>query len=118
MGRLRNRRRGGGPAKTLTGLNRAGAANKILANQGGIQNPTVGDIQAGREVEIVATNEPKVEKVGRFLGAVLIDCDPTNGGEIPEDSTVDEREVNWTKRGLNLVVWTDGGTVTCRFWVF
>lgn len=118
MGKLRNRRRGGGPAKTLTGLNRTGAANKILANRGGIQNPTVGDLPAGKEVAItVAASKPHTENVGRFLGAILIEMDSTAGGDISETNPPDAY-VNWTKRGNNLVVWANTGTVTCRFWVF
>jgi hypothetical protein len=116
MGKLRNRRRGGGPAKTLTGLNRTGAANKILGNKGGIHNPTVGDIAAGKEVELTVDTAPVTERVGRHLGAFLIECDGTAGGEISETDPP-ERTVNWTSRGNNLVAWANG-VATVRFWVF
>ena len=106
MGALRNKRRGGGPAKTLTGLNRAGAANKILGNKGGVQNPTVGDVGTA----------PVTERVGRHLGALLIECDGTDGGAISETNPA-EYIVNWTSRGNNLVVWANG-TAAVRFWVF
>jgi len=116
MGKLRNKRRGGGPAKTLTGLNRTGAANKIMGNQGGIQNPTVGDIVSGKEVELTLGTAPKTERVGRHLGAILIESDGTAGGAI-SDTNPAEYIVNWTSRGDNLVAWASG-TVTARFWVF
>lgn len=116
MGALRNKRRGGGPAKTLTGLNRAGAANKILGNKGGVQNPTVGDLSAGKEVAMTVGTAPVTERVGRHLGALLIECDGTDGGAISETNPP-EYIVNWTSRGNNLVVWANG-TAAVRFWVF
>jgi hypothetical protein len=97
-------------------LNRTGSANKILGNQGGVQNPTVGDIQTGKEVTMQVDVAPTTEKVGRFLGAMLIECDGTSGGEISETNPP-QRTVNWTKRGSNLVAWADGAA-TCIFWVF
>lgn len=117
MGKLRNRRRGGGPAKTLTGLNRTGSANKILGNKGGIQNPLVGDMAGGKEVVVQAGIKPSIENVGRHLGCLLIECDSTSGGEISETNPPDAY-VNWSSRGNNLVVWANVDGVSTRFWVF
>jgi len=119
VGKLRNRRRGGGPAKTLTGLTRTGSANKILANAGGIQNPTVGDVSAGKEVTMNLGTEATTEMVGRHLGCILIECDSTSGGEIlaPPGNPPDAY-VNWSSRGNNLVAWANTAGVFARFWVF
>jgi len=118
MGRLRNRRRGGGPAKTLTGLTRTGAANKILANQGGIQNPTVGDISAGKEVVMSLDTDSTTKDVGRYLGAILIEVTYYYAAsEIPDTNPID-RLVNWHKEGNNLIAWCNTGTCNARFWVF
>jgi len=116
VGALKNRRRGG-PAKTLTGLNRTGAAFKVLGNRGGISNPSVGDIGRGTEVEMTLGVAPTTERVGRHLGALLIECDSTAGGTISETNPQDV-SVNWTSRGSNLVAWCNTGSAVVRFWVF
>lgn len=117
MGKLRDRRRGGGPTRTISGLNRMGTMQKIMGNKGGVQFPVHGEHDGGRVYEIAADTTATTEDIGRHTGVYLMEADSLNGGDIPTGAVSNYKRVNWTIRGNNLVVWAEG-PVACKFWVF
>lgn len=117
MGRLRDRRRGGGPAKTLSGLNRMGAMQKIMGAKGGIQYPIVGEHDGGRsETFNLEAGVPQTKDLKRFSGIYLEDVDPYSGDAIPESAATTVK-VNFTTRGNNLVIWADAAC-SVSVWVY
>lgn len=120
MGRLRDRRRGGGPARTITGLNREGTATKVMGNKGGIQYPIVGEVGAGTIVEVnhPVSEAPIQTPVGpRRTACLLMELDWTVGGEISETNPP-QTEFGFTLRNETLITWTHNAACTMKFWVF
>jgi len=120
MGRLRDRRRGGGAARTITGLTRTGTANKLIGSRGGIQNPIVNDVAQGELVEVAHTTgtTPTTTKLrARSTAALLCGADFENGGPYPEGAAT-IGEIGFAKSGDNILTWTNGGDCTFTFWVF
>lgn len=122
MGRLRDRRRGGGPARTITGLTRTGTANKLLGNKGGVQNPIVGEATNGEIVTVTHTTGHRITTTpirARSTAALLAGIDFENGGPYPDPpATASAGEAMFAKSGDNILTWTNGGNCTFTFWVF
>ncbi len=123
MGRLRDRRRGGGPSRTLTGLTRTGTGNKVVGNKGGIQFPIVGECDAGEIVEVFHDSDdpkvvdlPKDRVTGVFLMSASSYSDDTPLPE--EDANVGEYWWRWVTGSSKLAVWTNNVNCYYKFWVF
>jgi hypothetical protein len=122
VGRLRNRRRGGGPARTIGGLTRTGTATKLIGSKGGVQNPIVGEATNGELVVVQHTTGSVITTTpirARSTAALLAGADFENGGPYPADpNTAAAGEALFAKKGDNILTWTNGGDCTFTFWVF
>ena len=123
MGRLRDRRRGGGPSRTISGLTRTGTNSKVMGNKGGVQYPIVGEVDGGKlitvEVDGGTGDDPVITPLpARTTGVFLAEVDPYSGGAVPETDASHPPRVAFTQRGGNLLVWTANQTARLTFWVF
>lgn len=120
MGRLRNKRRGGGAGKTVSGLTRTGTALKLVGSKGGIQNPIVGEAENGVLFEVFhntgttpkTTPLPKTRTTAIFLAGL----DTHHGGPFPAPAT--HVECHFAHKADNVITWSAGADVTYTFWVF
>jgi len=123
VGRLRDRRRGGGPARTIGGLTRTGTAGKVVGNKGGVQNPIVGEVDSGQVFEVFHdTDDPKIVDLprSRVTGVFLMQaCGYSDSDALPETNAT-TIEANWRfVEGVDkIAVWTDNQGCYFKFWVF
>ena len=122
MGRLRDRRRGGGPSRTIQGLTRTGTASKVVGNRQ-IQNPVVNDVTVGEIIQTTTNATPQRIKTtpirARATACMLLGVDWENGGPYPDPATdnADTGQFGFVKVGDNVLTWANA-QCTFTFWVF